>query len=229
MTGMKRLLLSLLVLATILSWQSSAVAVIVIYSDQATFLADTGAVNATGPLPNPGLVPGSQTVGSITFSIAPPSSALFIGGAGTGIPGGDWTALHPGNEMAISDVENLNAQLAAPAYALGFAFVEPNVNAECFAPCFDSTFTVTLKDGATIVDSFTFNAPDEVLAFVGVWSSSAFDRVEIRDTTATIDDEFFGEFYRGTTPLRTAVPEPGTLLLLGSGLVGLGFTVVRRK
>jgi prepilin-type N-terminal cleavage/methylation domain-containing protein len=218
------------ILAAILSWQASAAAVIVTYSDKTTFLADTGAVNATGPLPNLGFIPGSvQTVGGITFSISPPSSGLFIGAAGAGgVPGGDWTALHPGNEIAISDVENLNAQLGDPAYAVGFDFVEPNVPAECFAPCFDSTFTVTLKSGAVVVNSFTFNAPDQVLAFVGVWSTSAFDRVEIRDTTATIDDEFFGEFYTGTTPLRSAVPEPSTLLI-ASGLVGVAGVTWNRQ
>ena len=208
------------VAAGILALQARADATILTFNDRATFLAATGAANATGPLPNLGFVPGSQTVGTVTFSITAPSSALFIGALGAGVPGGDWTSLHPGNDIAISDVENLNAALAAPVFSLGFDFVEPNVNAECFATCFDSTFAVTLWSGGSAVGSFTYNAPDEVLAFVGVSSDTAFDRVEIRDVTATIDDEYWGEFYTGRTPLG-AVPEPTSVLLLGSGVAAL--------
>src|SRR5262249_33124524 len=63
----------------------------------------------------------------------------------------------------------------------------------------DSTFEVVLFAGTTEVDRFTFNAPDDDLAFVGVWSDRAFDRVTIIDTTGDHDDEFFGEFYSAAT------------------------------
>jgi len=216
----------LLSIVFLVAASSEANATLLTFSDRTTFLTATGATSATGPLPNLGFVPGSQTVGSVTFSITPPSSALFIGGLGTGIPGGDWTTLLPGNDIAISDVENLNAALSSPVFSLGFDFAEPNVAAECFAPCFDSTFGVTLKNGAITVGSFTFNAPDEVAAFVGVWTSDPFSRVEIRDLTATIDDEYFGQFYTGAAPVPAL--EPATLLLLGSGLAGLGLWGLRK-
>jgi Ca2+-binding RTX toxin-like protein len=58
------------------------------------------------------------------------------------------------------------------------------------------------------VDTFLFNAPDDVLAFVGVWSDRPFDKVEIRDTTATIDDEYFGEVFTGATPLQFCTKAP---------------------
>jgi len=38
------------------------------YTDEATFLAETGAASASGPLPDLGIVPVSATVGSLTFS-----------------------------------------------------------------------------------------------------------------------------------------------------------------
>ena len=83
----------------------------------------------------------------------------------------------------------------------------------------DSTFEVTLMNTstATAINSFTFNADDNVAYFVGAWTDTAFDAVEIREIIGSNDNEFFGQFYTGTTP----VPEPATMLLLASGLAGL--------
>jgi len=91
-----------------------------------------------------------------------------------------WTPLIPGNQIAISDVENLNVDLVKPVYALGFEFVEEDIyNPNNLGPytSIDSTFTVTLLNDGTSVGVFTFNAPDDVAAFVGVWGDSAFDRL----------------------------------------------------
>ena len=178
-----------------------ASAAITVFNDKTTFLIDTGATSATGPLPNLGLIPGdaaaSQTVGTVTFTITPPSSELYIGAAGVNpVPGLDWTTINPGPDIAISDIENLNADLSSAVFSLGFDFVEPTTGFGCNnTTCVDSTFSVTLKNGPTTVDSFQFNAPNDVLAFVGVQSDTAFDRVEIREITGNNDDEYFGEFY----------------------------------
>ena len=230
-----------------------ASAAITVFNDKTTFLTTTSATSATGPLPNLGKIVGdaaaSQTVGTVTFTITPPSSELYVGAAGVNpVPGLDWTAINPGPDIAISDIENLNADLSSPVFSLGFDFVEPTTGFGCNnTTCVDSTFSVTLKNCPTTVDSFQFNAPNDVLAFVGVQSDTAFDRVEIREITGNNDDEYFGEFYTSESlpsdeviggsllPLNTTV-----LLLAGAqsfswmipvflSVLGIGLFVVSRK
>lgn len=79
----------------------------------------------------------------------------------------------------------------------------------------ESTFEVTLFDGTTEVGSFTFARPNDQATFVGVWTDFGFDNIEIEETIGGIGNEFFGQFYTGTT----AIPEPTTLALFGLGAV----------
>jgi hypothetical protein len=168
-----------------LGWPCHAQALILTFQDQAAFLAQTGASSATGDIPNLGRIDsGTATLGSITVSFAAPSESLHIGaGDNPNVRNGDWTLLTPGQDMALGGSENLDHEVASPVYAFGFEVVEPS-DRDCYAPCVDSTFTVVLKDGADTVGAFTFNAPDDELAFIGVWSDTPFTRVEIRETTA---------------------------------------------
>jgi len=110
--------------------------------------------------------------------------------------------LLPGNDIALG-YENLQVQVAttAPVYALGFDFYEPNATMPPFGGTpVDSTFEGVMYSGAAEVGRFTFNAPDDEPAFIGVWSVRPFNRVTISDTTGNDDDEYFGQFYTGTNP-----------------------------
>ena len=109
-------------------------------------------------------------------------------------------------------------------YAFGFDVDEPTLASEHFGFFFvDSVFEVTLLLGGSTVDSFTFNADNNVRAFIGVHSSLPFDTVRVReindDPASGGEDEFFGNFVYG----RVALPSPGAgmALLAGGSLVGL--------
>jgi len=192
-----------LVLAASACCAHAALAQITVFSDQSTFLAATGGASATGPLPDLGMVI-SAVVGTITFSVAPGGDNLAIGGAGVaGLPTGDWYPESPGNDIAMG-YENLLVEMAAPVYALGFDLYEPDATMPPWGGSpQDSTYQVTLYSAGVQVAQFTFNAPDDVAAFVGVWSATAFDSATIIDITGGVfvdDDEYFGEFYTGDTP-----------------------------
>lgn len=189
------------------------------------FLAATEATSATGDLPYLGRVGGAhQFDGGITLVTDPPSNFLYIGGNPVG--GVDfWTNLLPGYDIAIEYQEDLNVYLdMGYRYSFGFDFAEStwDHHAKSFV---DSAFVVTLLDEFEVVDSFTFNAPNDVAAFVGVWSDTPFNSVRIRELTADFGNEYFGQFYTGVTP----VPEPGTslsrALLL---LLPFGAAMIRR-
>ncbi len=175
------------------------------YTDQATFRAETGATNATGPLPDLGRV-NSASVGSLTFSIAPGGGDLAIGAAGT-LAAPDWYGPLPGNDIA-QGYENLQVDMATAVYAFGFDFAQPDATMPAWGGTpVDSTFQISLYNGATLVGQTLFSAiPTDVVTFLGVWSRTAFSTVTIIDVTQSPfvdDDEYYGEFYTGVTPAAT--------------------------
>ena len=166
-----------------------------LFYNQYDFLSATGATNATGPLPYLGQVGSFAAVGTVTFSVAFGGNTLYVGVQGAGEP--DWYPALPGNDIGLG-YENLQVQTATPVYSLGFEFVEPNVTMP-----FDggnpvnSTFEIVLYSGSAEVGRVSFNAQDDVVGFVGIWSQRAFDRVTIVDKTGEPDNELFGQFFTG--------------------------------
>lgn len=207
---MKTFALGLTLLAASLA--TPAFAAVSAYSDKAVFLADSSATQATVPYT---AVSGTHTFGSVTFAAAAGSSLVF----------GEWTARLPGLELAMNSFENLDVSFAAPVLAFGFDFVEPQLDPNVNGTFIDSTFTVTLLQSGTAVGSFTFNAPNDVAAFVGATSTVAFNSVQIRETVGGVENEFFGQFYSAAT---LPVPEPAGWALWLAGLAA-GAAVLRRQ
>jgi hypothetical protein len=196
-----------------------------VYTSEAAFLAATGATSATGSLSSAGTSLSSITVGSITFNAVPGSTLNFGTSANT------WSTLIPGIDLAINANENFDMISGSTVYAMGFQAHEPSAGGAtadtCFVgTCTDTTFQITIKNGATIIGTETINFPDNTLTFFGVHSAQAFDRFEVRDMSATIDDEFFGQVFTGAT---APVPEPETYAMMLAGLGLLGFVARRRK
>ncbi len=104
---------------------------------------------------------------------------------------------------ALIEGEDLDVRVDTPVHGFGHFFVEGtdvpvSCNATC--PCHDATYQVTLLLGPTVVGSFTFNAPDDALAFYGVRSVQAFDTVRFRDTSGHCDNEYWGRFFLADAP-----------------------------
>lgn len=206
-----------------------------IFTDKTSFLAQSGATDASGALPDIGLVNSSSlTAGSVTLTLGAGATQLYSGtGGSAGVVNSDWTLRLPGADIAISGPENLNIALAAPVFSFGYDIVEPQFDPNLNAAFVDSSFTVTLSLGGTTVASFSFNPANDTAAFIGVWSDSPFDRVSIVETTPLSggENEFYGRFYSGTValpPPPPPIPEPGTWAMLAGGL-GLLALLRRRR
>lgn len=196
-------------------------AALVVFSSQSAFQTATGATSATGALPNLGYVgTAPTTIGSITFVSASNANGLWVGGL-------SWSTLIP-HAIAVDSSENFNVISNSGVFAMGIQAHEPSHSGtgtdHCWVSpsCTDTTFSITIKNGTTTIGSQSVNFADDTLSFFGIWSDQAFDRFEIRDTSNAVDDEFFGQVYTSNTAYAAAVPEPGSLPLLGLSFAALG-------
>jgi hypothetical protein len=187
----------------------------ILFSDRTTFQTATGATGV-GAIPQ-GLGPFS--LGPLSFQDQSGSSMAHDR---------NWSTLISENfDLAVSGVENYNVVSSSVSlFAFGFDFHEPSLSTPpgpqfpdtCNTTCVESTFQITVLNGALVVGSHVFSMPNDVLTFVGVASTDPFNRIEIREIIGTNDNEFFGNFTVATTQ---RVPEPSLLAILGIGLLGL--------
>lgn len=190
----------------------------VVFSTLPGFLAATG--STLQPLPF-ALEVVSFAAGNLSFTLGPGPAFFAVGDPQYG-------DLVPGNDLLLSGPESFDVTLSSSVFAFGFHLYEPTSNNPfngCNTTCVDSTFVITLYSGSTAIGVFTVQPTDNQLEFIGFWSSTAFDRVTVRETVGTNDNEYFGGFYTGTTA-ATVVPEPATILLCGTGLAGI---VLKRR
>ncbi|MCA1568134.1 MAG: collagen-like protein [Acidobacteria bacterium] len=172
-----------------------------VFDDRQAFIAATSAhTTASFPVVQSSISVGTTyALGELTFHKGNTAGVMRVGSYTTRFGTGK-------SQLALDDLEHLNVDTSAPVYSFGFDFVEPQFDPGVNAGFVDSTFTVTLKMGGAVVHTFTFNAPNDTAAFVGVLAEEPFNRIEIVETVGGIENEFYGQFYVGEQALGTNNP-----------------------
>jgi hypothetical protein len=200
------------------------------FSTLASFQTSTGATAATGPLPTSSSNFSSATVGSVTFSTPVAQFVTWSTLLAAVQTGGVLVVSNGAGDVGGTNNDGINAQFAAPVYSAGFRFHEPGSSTAlidgCNTTCVNSQWSLRLMSGATLVAAVPWTFPKDQATFVGVWSDTAFNRLEIRETAGGDDNEFYGQFYTG---LAAAVPEPGGAALMGAGALALLLSAQRRR
>lgn len=190
--SISRAIVAALVLAAVCGCDEAQASVRVFF-DHEEFVTATGATPATNPYPAG--TTGPFTSNQVTFSRAGGSGGLVIA---------DWTPLLPGNEIAVSGVENLDLAFAVPYFhAVGMFMVEPTApgSGGCNASaCIDSTFefiVLGVPSGETpntprVLHTVQVNLPDDEAAFVGFASDQLITGIRVREIVGGDENEYFG-------------------------------------
>lgn len=214
---------TLLAVVALTALAAPAGAAVVTYTDQSTFATDTG--STLGSLPTATNSASLTITGQLTITPFAP------GGFYSGPVSGSDLGVTPyfsldSNFLVKSGDESFDIALDSGTYAFGLAIYEPTSSAlvnGCNTTCTDSTFLITLFNGDTPLLAYTATPANDAFSFFGFWSSDPITKVTIRETVGSNDNEFFGRFYTGTTPVP--LPAAGWLLLSGLG----GFAALYRR
>lgn len=201
-----------------LACAGTAQADIIGYADDQAFMDATGAESLTGPLPDFGSANQGTTLtlGDATLTA---DNSLFVGSYYTS----------ERNSIAISGPENLDIAInVGESTSFGFWFLEPiestaRLDGCNWSSCVNSVFEIAFYLGGSMVGATTFSPDNDEWLFYGITPGYVFDEIRFTELEGSADNEFFGEMY------VAKVPEPGTLALLGIGLLGAGFARSRKR
>ena len=156
------------------------------YENRSLFLSVTGAA-AVDPIPNLGGVGHGYTVGDLTYS----TGGTLIFGISY-----DWSTLLPGNDIAISGLENLNVTVDEMVYAIGYEFHEPSQaiggvsNSTGTSAFIESTFQIKVFQDDELLETVQYMPPNDIRAFFGVASDQPFNKISITEIVGGSENEY---------------------------------------
>lgn len=187
-----------------------------------------GGTEVTYPIPLPNPLAFDVAAGALTLSFSTPGLFNVFEQDGSFAPD------FPANSVLLADLQQGPLTISFWTGIREFGFF-----AQGFFPDVPEAFTFNVFNGASLLNTFTVGPDDNagipgVALFIGSRATGAdlITRLTVSNTGSF--DEFFdpsfviGSITVGEAATAQSVPEPGTLLLLGSGLL-YGARRLRRR